>query len=99
MFGVVCKKKKKSQAYQVSRASITFLVTVHFSVKSTSVKALLQELLAVMLCTPGDTELADAVLLASVVSKWLKAGLIASFPHGAHIASSHRYDLLLYTCR
>ena len=82
MFGMVC--KNKSQAYWVSRASITFLVTVHFSVKRTSVKALLQELLAATLRALGDADLADAVLLAGVVPKWLRAGPIASFPHRAH---------------
>lgn len=44
MFGMVC--KDESQAYCLSRASITFLIAVRFSVQRTSVEARSQEPLA-----------------------------------------------------
>lgn len=95
MFGMVC--KDKSQAYCLSRASITFLIAVRFSVRRTSVEARSQEPLAATLCTPGDADLAEVGLVAWLVCRWLRAGPLASSPHRAH-PFTPRCNLLLHIC-
>lgn len=82
MFGMVC--KGESQTYCVSRASITFLIAVHFSVQRTSVKARSQEPLAATLRTPGDADVAEVGLVAWLLPRWLRAGPMPPSPHRAH---------------